>query len=120
VIRALLIALLALTVCACSSKKAPAVDHDGIDAEACNARGGEVRGVCLTNYPACVVPFSDAGRRCRDSSECLGMCLVPEEELDPIPDPGTPMEGRCQSDNDPCGCFFEVKDGLVQQGLCAD
>ncbi len=115
------VGLAVLMVASCShSKKAEHSAPHGVDVAACTARGGEVRPVCLTGALACVTPFSDAGKKCRDSSECLGKCLVDEHQLNPVPEPGSAAEGRCQRDDDPCGCFVEVIDGIVQQGLCVD
>ena len=70
--------------------------------------------------PACVTPYPNAGRECTDSSECDGMCEVALSGGDPNPEVGTETTGVWSADDDPCGCWFEVLDGTVQQGLCAD
>jgi hypothetical protein len=115
------VVVLILVLASCAHSRKAGLDEDErVDAAACAARNGEVKPVCLSGVPACVTPFPDAGEPCRDSADCLGMCLVDEVETGSPPAPGTRAEGRCQADDDPCGCFFEVKDGVVQQGLCVD
>ena len=89
-----------------------------IDRAACEEEGGQILRVdCMTQFKACVVTYKDAGSPCRDSSECLGLCL---SHIEPRPDPGTPTEGRCQVNNDPCRCFVEVSDGRVLKAWCVD
>ena len=83
--------------------------------EACAKTGGEVRRVCLMGTPMCVVPFSDAGKTCSDSSECMGTCRG-----DGSATPGQPATGKCQANTDPCGCFQTVEKGVAQHMLCAD
>lgn len=88
-----------------------------LDSAACQARGGQVRPVCRRQLPRCVIRYADAGKQCTDESQCQGMCLV---------DGGRPLEtgevaqGRCQEDDDPCGCKIEVKNGKVAGGRCVD
>lgn len=88
-----------------------------LDSAACQARGGQVRPVCRRQLPRCVIRYADAGKQCTDKSQCQGMCLV---------DGGRPLEtgevaqGRCQEDDDPCGCKIEVKNGKVAGGRCVD
>ena len=77
-----------------------------IDLEACRRKGGEIRDVCITQMPACVTPYPDAGAPCRDSSECGGQCRYVGEEAEI----GMEVVGECQEDDDPCGCFAEVVD----------
>jgi hypothetical protein len=83
--------------------------------EACAKTGGEVRKVCLMGTPMCVVPFSDAGKTCSDSSECMGDCRG-----DGSATPDQPATGKCVANNDPCGCFQTVEKGVAQHMLCAD
>jgi pimeloyl-ACP methyl ester carboxylesterase len=89
----------------------------GVDATACQARGGEVRPVCRRQVPRCVVRYPDAGKRCSNKSDCQGRCLVDGERS---LRPGDPANGRCEEDDDPCGCKFEVKNGKLAGGICVD
>lgn len=88
-----------------------------VDAVACRARGGEVRPVCRRQVPRCVVRHPDAGQPCTDSSQCKGRCLV--DGARPL-ESGEAAKGRCEEDDDPCGCKIEVKNGKVTGGICVD
>lgn len=83
----------------------------------CTAKGGAIRKVCRMQKPACVIPYPDAGQRCTDKSQCKGLCIVDSEK--PLED-GAAAQGRCQVDDDPCGCKIEVRDGKVAGGRCVD
>jgi pimeloyl-ACP methyl ester carboxylesterase len=91
--------------------------NDGVDPAACKARGGKIRPVCRMQKPACVTRYPDAGNRCSDKSQCRGRCLVDSER--PLK-PGDPASGRCEEDDDPCGCKIEVKNGKLAGGVCVD
>jgi hypothetical protein len=64
----------------------------------------------------CVRAFSDAGTECLDESDCEGECMYEGEGLDA----GTAVVGRCQVDDDPCGCFVLVSKGRVGDTVCSD
>jgi hypothetical protein len=96
-----------------SATDAPA--DDGV--AACQARGGEIRPVCRRQVPRCVVRYSDAGKACSDKADCSGRCLVDGEQPSA---PGGPVNGRCEQDDDPCGCKIEVKNGREAGGRCVD
>jgi hypothetical protein len=82
----------------------------------CQAQGGVVQEVGMFATPACVIPFSDAGKTCLDSSECLGLCKAAPEAI-----VGESASGTCQRDNqDIFGCYDEVKEGVVVEGMCLD
>lgn len=109
-------AILLLVVSACSRPE------NAADAavRACFQQGGNWQRVCVAQEYTCVKPFPDAGKACKDSSECKGECLV---ELvtrcegvgnctDPVvPEPGAEVTGICQRDDDPCGSFIFVRKG---------
>ena len=87
------------------------------DPAACKSRGGEFRPVCRMHKPACVIRYPDAGKRCTDKSQCAGLCIV--DSARPL-ELGENAKGRCQEDDDPCGCKIEVKNGKVAGGICVD
>lgn len=87
------------------------------DATACAAKGGAIRPVCRRQIPRCVTPFADAGKSCTDNSQCRGKCLVDGERAG---EPQGSVTGRCQSDDDPCGCKIEVVNGKQAGGRCVD
>jgi hypothetical protein len=88
-----------------------------VDPAACSAKGGEIRPVCLLGRPMCVAPYADAGKSCSDSDDCQGRC-----KADPAGGsaPGKKANGVCEANNDPCGCFGLVEDGVIQPTLCVD
>jgi len=87
------------------------------DPAVCKARGGAVRPVCRMHVPRCVVRFSDAGKRCTDKSQCQGLCILDTDREAGL---GDPAKGRCQEDDDPCGCKIAVVNGKVAGGACVD
>ncbi len=87
----------------------------------CRAKGGTVGGVGMFGTPACIIPYSDAGKVCRDKSDCRGQCIV---DLDGPPGngpkAGDPATGQCQKNDQQFGCFAIVVDGRATQALCVD
>jgi hypothetical protein len=67
----------------------------------------------MGNY-ACVSPMPDAGKACRDSDECRGVCTVEAAQ------PETAAVGKCSADDYPCGCKQFVEDGKAQYPICID
>lgn len=82
---------------------------------ACYAAGGNVRRVCRSQRYMCVMPYKDAGTVCSDSSQCEGRCVGDPDEAPT----GGQMAGRCEADNDPCGCTIEIIAGVART-LCVD
>lgn len=117
------LALLAATLlAACAPTPAPADPQpvpvaQGPDAKACTAQGGKIQPVCMRGLPACVIPYADAGKTCRDKADCQGRCLYQGERP---ADPETPVTGQCQATSNPCGCFAEVEHGRYLRGVCVD
>lgn len=103
-----------------AERRATALEE--IDVAACEEAGGTVTSVCMFGMPQCVTPFADAGKTCSDSSECQGRCLFDDQGLGNRPGPvvGESALGNCEADSNPCGCWWEIADGKVQQGICAD
>lgn len=113
----LLIAALALLASACSPMAAPdTTAPTRTAAEACGARGGDLMRVGRLQTEQCVVPFSDAGKPCRDGDDCLGDCRAREVG----PNPGTRITGVCAPNNLPFGCNTPIEDGRAQPTLCVD
>lgn len=82
---------------------------------ACAARGGTVKPICRMGRPTCVIPYRDAGRACRNDSDCEGRCIAKGGGA-----PGQPATGQCQADSNPCGCATLVDNGVVESTLCVD
>ena len=87
-----------------------------IDVEDCEARGGSVQGVCMFGTPACVIPFSDGGKPCTDSSECEGQCWNEDVGLAK----GDEAPGYCTSNAQECKCGVEIRGGRVDGRVCED
>jgi hypothetical protein len=77
--------------------------------------------VGLIGSRACVVPTSNGGKRCKDSSECDGRCIVDDWDGDRPPSVGTKVSGTCEASNLTFGCFAEVRRGrIASRFLCVD
>jgi hypothetical protein len=86
------------------------------DAAACAAAAGHIEKLGRTHGSYCVKPFSDAGRECRNKSDCKGQCVAPI-----TPHQGAKAAGRCQADDAPLyGCHAIVDHGKVVSALCID
>ncbi|VXB72604.1 conserved exported hypothetical protein [Luteimonas sp. 9C] len=90
--------------------------HPKVDASQCEARGGTVQGVGMFATSACVIPYADGGRECKDGAECQGMCrAAPDATI------GSNASGTCQiNTHDIYGCYDEVRAGVVVAGMCFD
>jgi hypothetical protein len=86
-----------------------------VDRTACAAAGGDVRQEGLLGLWRCVTPYADAGKPCRSKADCEGRCLA---EVDAPP--SGEIDGRCEADDSPFGCFAEVEDGVVGGFMCVD
>jgi hypothetical protein len=84
--------------------------------EKCVARGGAWKRVCLAQRLYCVLPTADGGKPCTDSSQCASGCTVGGGS----PAGNAPAGGQCRRDNDPCGCWTYVRDGMLTPTLCTD
>lgn len=117
----LLIAALALALsvgaAACSpmAEQAPDPAAPQSAEAACAAQGGEIMRVGRLQTARCVVPFSDAGKVCRDGDDCLGDCRTENAG----PQSGS-VTGRCAPNDLPFGCNTTVEDGRAGPTLCVD
>jgi len=112
------IAALALLAAACSpmAEQAPGAGVPaGTADQACVARGGERMRVGRLQTLRCVVPFSDAGKVCREGDDCLGDCRA----ANPGPSEG-PITGLCAPNDLPFGCNTPVESGRAGPTLCVD
>ena len=117
---ALIAAVLFGAVYACAPTAAPPpspAPQSASDPPACAARGGRIERVGRAQSEACVIPYADAGKACRDNSECQGGCRadVPAAEHDT----GN-VTGACAADNSRFGCYAQVVSGHAQSAICVD
>lgn len=92
---------------------------DEIDHRACNAMGGEVRQDGMMGLYRCVTPFADAGKVCRDASDCMGQCRTSDDVTDYDAAPGSQV-GKCQVNDSPFGCYGTIERGTATAMLCVD
>jgi len=90
-----------------------------IDQEACAEAGGEVCQEGMLGLPRCVIPYADAGNICSDESDCEGRCLASDDVSDYEAQPGE-IQGRCEADDSPFGCYAEIHDGTIEGMICVD
>ncbi|MFQ3231661.1 hypothetical protein [Reinekea sp.] len=123
----LLILILTISLASCSGLIEEAVDaaapkeiedknKTNFDALTCESQGGTVENVCMQNQLFCIQSYSDAGKTCTDSSECLGDCRVEGQFIEA----NTETSGFCSADNNPCGCFQAVEAGIAEYAICVD
>lgn len=115
--------LAALILASCAPPKTPDDTPAGAttstsnkdDPQACVARGGTMRRICLMGELACVENYADAGKPCTDKKQCIGQCRYAGSAP-----PGASVVGECQRTTDPCGCFGTVANGKFEGTLCVD
>lgn len=118
--QSILLVLLAVLTNACSSvasmpasKTGPAMTS--FSQRDCAAVGGKVRPVGKAGTKTCVIPYLDAGKPCRDSGECMGICITAPAAA------GTRLKGSCSTDSGSVfGCYSEVRRGRALPGICVD
>ncbi|WP_105188914.1 hypothetical protein [Pseudoalteromonas sp. T1lg48] len=87
-----------------------------IDVLACLEKGGVIKSVCMNAIPACIYTYPDAGKQCTTGSDCQGHCLVVGDFVAE----GSVVVGQCSVDNDPCGCYQRIRDGVAEYAMCTD
>lgn len=89
----------------------------------CEAAGGTWAAFGISPIEKCVLPASDAGKECSDSSECEGSCIaeLSKEDNDKVSrGEAVPAKGKCTSSKSVFGCFPIVTQGKVDGILCID
>lgn len=87
--------------------------------ETCAAQGATLERRGLLNLEMCVKRYSDAGKACRGSDECQGMCIVNEQTGLEVPE-GSRVAGQCQPDDALFSCYAEVVRGRRTRRVCVD
>lgn len=90
-----------------------------IDMEACVANGGTVQQEGLLGMFRCTTPYADAGKTCRDESDCAGRCMGRDDVTDYEAKPGEAV-GVCEATDSPFGCFATLQDGTPSPFICVD
>lgn len=111
-------AALLFGACACAPVAAPTAPAPQAEnaQSACAARGGSLERVGRAQTLQCVVPYADAGRACRDGSECSsGNCQGAVDVAGQ-----TNVTGQCQASNMAFGCYTRVVNGRADAAICVD
>jgi hypothetical protein len=82
----------------------------------CKQNGGEVQRAGRMGLPHCVMTYPDAGKACKDSSECTARCLLVNSNVPA----GAQVTGTCQQNSLRFGCYAVVKDGIAGPAICVD
>lgn len=94
------------------------------DHASCDAVGGMWGVFDLTGVEKCVLPTSDGGKICIDSSQCEAACVaeLTQEQRAALITTGIPIQttGFCSGWKTAAGCNAYVEDGMVYQVLCID
>jgi hypothetical protein len=111
-----------------ASAYAGCASHPKVGATSCKAQGGTVRGIGMSVTRACVVPFTDGGRECKDGGDCQGRC-----KASTVAAIGTMASGTCQAKNihtiagiddtiasmpDPCCLGLPSQPSFSQRATC--
>ena len=129
-IQKFLVAAAFAVLCACAPKvdtaetnvpateTAASVASDSTDVANCAARGGVVDTVGRMQRQVCRIPFADAGKTCRNKTDCAGRCIYDREEGGG--EPTGAVTGKCQQYATQFGCFSEVDGGKIKSTICVD
>jgi hypothetical protein len=83
----------------------------------CVAKGGNWQPEGMAGIPGCVMTSVDAGRVCKDGSECqFKLCTYKGARLEP----GSIAYGTCAPTSSHFGCFVSVQNGRVGGEMCVD
>jgi hypothetical protein len=80
----------------------------------CMAKGGDVELVSIT-AEGCVVPTTDGGEACSDSSQCQGACIAPFAAKT-----GAVVAGTCATKIGEGGCINVLIHGKASGEACFD
>ena len=82
----------------------------------CEAAGGEVMRAGLAGFENCIQTFSDGGKTCIDSDDCMGTCRA----YDMPKNFDEPMTGQCAKTDNIFGCYATIEDGRADGMICVD
>ncbi len=88
------------------------------DKESCESKNGKWGIHGLAPVESCILPRSDAGEECRDSSECEGECVL--EKMPENLEEDQEVIGKCSEWNPLYGCYTFVENGKVSGAMCID
>ena len=83
---------------------------------ACEAEHGKWQRIGKAGFPACVHQSRDAGKACRDASECQFGCDAGMQR----PAASGDVVGKCAANDDHFGCHAWVEHGRIKESVCVD
>lgn len=83
--------------------------------QSCAVKGGTLQMQGMLGCYGCLIKYADAGKTCRDHSDCQGSCYSVSGA-----DFNAPATGQCSADNSPFGCRQEIVNGKAKSMLCVD
>ncbi len=85
---------------------------------ACEKGGGKMAQAGRMGRFRCITPYADGGQPCTDSGQCKGRCLFEgDEQKRPLAQAAV---GQCSRNDNPFGCFVEIRNGKLTDFLCVD
>ena len=87
--------------------------------EDCATAGGVWHRAGMLGTYRCTFEFDDAGKICRDSSECGGRCMNADGVTD-YDAPRGKQVGVCAANDSPFGCYGTLENGTMSPMLCVD
>jgi hypothetical protein len=117
------IAFAGLAYCGTTQDASPAGKNANVsaaDAE-CERSGGTMQKTGRAGALSCLIAYKDAGKACKNGSECAGDCRLGPDPADRIKNPNEQVAGICQANNSPFGCYATVENGVIDRPMmCVD
>ena len=111
---ALCVTVLALGACQTEDPYGRSAAEIRAEEKECLAAGGRFDRGGLSGALTCFRPTSDAGKTCRATPECEGMCLAEGSEDNP------PKTGQCASERPMFGCIGFLDETGDYGVICID
>jgi len=90
----------------------------------CDACKGQWARHGISEEETCICKTKDAGKSCKDGSECEGVCLVTDDAKFEVASPGPPprgsFTGKCSDYDTVFGCFRSIPGGTRARGPVAE
>ncbi len=87
----------------------------------CKRSGGIMQKSGRAGALLCLIAYKDAGKMCKNGSDCAGDCRLGPDPADRIKQPGAQVSGVCQANNSPFGCYATVEKGIIDRPMmCTD
>jgi hypothetical protein len=85
-----LMVVLTLLISAFATEPKEKVEASSSGTSECTKAGGVLKKIGMAQTEVCAIPYSDAGKRCSDKADCLGVCVASYADGD-----GKATSGTC-------------------------